>query len=188
MPTDTSQTWSNDQTLFLDSESNKISSNNYNYTGSALFLLLQDAYLCLRHLRSFPSVILPLTPCNSGPMNELYLSPQNIARVTLQLILMFFQLLLLVALLPLSTIPIWIAVIYIAIFILINNFVCWLFLNGDDNIYWSNPELVAFDGRHSQEQWIFINGVGTGQQWLQNSIDRLSLTFCRPIMGIHNRT
>ncbi|CAI4220018.1 unnamed protein product [Parascedosporium putredinis] len=36
--------------------------------------------------------------------------------------------------------------------------------------------------------WIFVNGVGVGEHWLRSNLNRLALTFKRPILGIHNRT
>ncbi|KAK5145676.1 hypothetical protein LTR04_001234, partial [Oleoguttula sp. CCFEE 6159] len=66
--------------------------------------------------------------------------------------------------------------------------------------------------KHDSEHWIFINGVSVGQvsrlltqfpsyqkdltdieiankkHWLQANIDRLSLTFGRPVTGVHNPT
>ncbi|KAI9686138.1 MAG: hypothetical protein M1822_003793 [Bathelium mastoideum] len=41
---------------------------------------------------------------------------------------------------------------------------------------------------HDDEKWIFLNGVAVGSHWLQNNIDRISLTFGRPVSGIHNPT
>ncbi|MCJ1403152.1 hypothetical protein MMC11_006375 [Xylographa trunciseda] len=40
----------------------------------------------------------------------------------------------------------------------------------------------------SAEQWFFINGIATGQNWLQSNLDRLALTFRREMIGIRNPT
>ncbi|KAK7530359.1 uncharacterized protein J3D65DRAFT_153807 [Phyllosticta citribraziliensis] len=39
-----------------------------------------------------------------------------------------------------------------------------------------------------KEKWYFVNGVGTSHRALQHTVDRLAITFQRPITGIHNRT
>ncbi|KAK7548255.1 hypothetical protein BKA81DRAFT_225384 [Phyllosticta paracitricarpa] len=39
-----------------------------------------------------------------------------------------------------------------------------------------------------KEKWYFVNGVGTSHRALQHTVDRLAVTFQRPITGIHNRT
>ncbi|PGH00505.1 hypothetical protein AJ79_08196 [Helicocarpus griseus UAMH5409] len=41
---------------------------------------------------------------------------------------------------------------------------------------------------HSDERWVFVNGVMVGNHGLQNNCDRLSWTFGRVITGIHNPT
>ncbi|KAK2779439.1 hypothetical protein FQN52_002453 [Onygenales sp. PD_12] len=48
---------------------------------------------------------------------------------------------------------------------------------------------VAVDAhRHKGERWVFVNGMMVGHRGLLNNCDRLSLTFRRPITGIHNPT
>lgn len=41
---------------------------------------------------------------------------------------------------------------------------------------------------HNDERWLFVNGIATGHSGLQNNVDRISLTFGRPVIGIHNRS
>ncbi|KAL9565268.1 hypothetical protein ACKAV7_010628 [Fusarium commune] len=42
--------------------------------------------------------------------------------------------------------------------------------------------------RHDDETWIFLNGICVGENWFQKNIDRISRTFHRPVVGVHNRT
>ncbi|KAK2810415.1 hypothetical protein FQN50_002904 [Emmonsiellopsis sp. PD_5] len=42
--------------------------------------------------------------------------------------------------------------------------------------------------RHKGERWVFVNGMMVGHLGLLNNCARLSLTFHRPITGIHNPT
>ncbi|KAK8120489.1 hypothetical protein PG999_004609 [Apiospora kogelbergensis] len=50
------------------------------------------------------------------------------------------------------------------------------------------PVWTAAKEEHAHESWIFINGVACGEAWLLSNINRLALTFGRPVMGIHNKT
>merc|ERR1711977_348905 len=52
----------------------------------------------------------------------------------------------------------------------------------------SKKEYAERKKEHEHEQWIFLNGVAVGRNWLQSSVDRLALTFGRPVLGVHNKT
>jgi hypothetical protein len=39
-----------------------------------------------------------------------------------------------------------------------------------------------------QEEWFFVNGICTGQQWMVENVNLLANIFGRPITGIHNKT
>lgn len=70
----------------------------------------------------------------------------------------------------------------------VNKVLCAL-LNGSDIIFHSNVQYASHDQpRFAHEQWVFLNGVAVGSHWMQSNLDRLALTFGRPIIGIHNRT
>ncbi|RYC65012.1 hypothetical protein CHU98_g1198 [Xylaria longipes] len=75
----------------------------------------------------------------------------------------------------------------LGIFFTINWLLC-LCLNGNTITYKSDPKYAPALPEHQHEQWIFLNGVAVGEAWLQSNINRLALTFKRPILGIHNRT
>ncbi len=52
----------------------------------------------------------------------------------------------------------------------------------------SDPSVLRRLGDKTDEKWIFIPGVAVGTHWLQSALDRVSLTFQRPVLGIRNRT
>ncbi|KKA27008.1 hypothetical protein TD95_000519 [Thielaviopsis punctulata] len=188
MPSDAGHPVPQETTVFFGSQLGGSVVTSYSYTDSPSKLLLQDAALCLRYISHFPSLFLPLRPWDSGPMDELYPSSKNIKAIVLQSILLIAQCFLVVAVFGIVMFPTWLSVLAIGGFILLNNLICCYLLNGKKNIMWSNPDLMPFKPEHKNEQWIFINGVATGENWLQNSLDRLAVTFGRPVMGIHNRT
>lgn len=70
-------------------------------------------------------------------------------------------------------------------FVLGNDLFCVL-LNGTKRRFDSVNE-PAWDS-HEDEKWLFVNGVAVGQTWMQSNLDRLAVTFRRPVHGIHNKT
>jgi hypothetical protein len=42
--------------------------------------------------------------------------------------------------------------------------------------------------KHENERWLFINGCITSHSGLQSNVNRLTKTFGRPVIGIHNQT
>jgi hypothetical protein len=50
------------------------------------------------------------------------------------------------------------------------------------------PETKALASKFAHERWIFVNGCCVANVGLQMNCDRLSRTFNRPVLGIHNRT
>lgn len=74
----------------------------------------------------------------------------------------------------------------------VNQLLCRL-LNGPDkgldNVFHSDPQYAKPDqSRYAHEQWVFLNGVAVGSHWMKSNLNRLALTFGRPVVGIHNRT
>lgn len=76
---------------------------------------------------------------------------------------------------------------YAGMFGVVNHMIC-LLLNGTKSSFESQPKFAAKRKELEHEQWVFMNGVAVGQHWLQSNIDRLAITFSRPIIGIHNKT
>jgi len=83
--------------------------------------------------------------------------------------------------------PLWSVVGGVAVFLMINQSICFL-LNGSDMEVESKKEYAERKKEHEHEQWIFLNGVAVGRNWLQSNVDRLALTFGRPVLGVHNKT
>ncbi|PVH67265.1 hypothetical protein DL98DRAFT_386718, partial [Cadophora sp. DSE1049] len=72
----------------------------------------------------------------------------------------------------------------------LNTLVCRL-LNGgipEDGLKSTEDQYSRAWAPHDDEYWIFLNGICVGKNWLQNNIDRLSRTFHRPVVGVHNKT
>ncbi|KAL4891594.1 hypothetical protein BDV59DRAFT_66208 [Aspergillus ambiguus] len=159
------------------------------YTDAPLKLLIADIRLFVKCLPSLPGVFLPLTPCLSGSLDEMYPSPANIGIFLVHLVLCVLQLAFLISL-PLCVLfmlPALGVLIYAAVFLTINAAVCHVVFNRHDAILRS---VVPHTERpeHHREHWIFLNGVAVGRRWLQNSIDRLAYSFGRRVTGVHNRT
>lgn len=159
----------------------------HSYTGSPAELLRHDIWSALSLVTFFPFIVWPMRPARSGEMCELYPSWKNLWSMFLHLILILLQL-------PfILSIPLWIFVPVPVIiagclgFWLVNSAVVYL-LNGSQMRYQSNPQYAKARKEHQHEQWLFLNGVAVGKYWMQSNIDRLALTFGRPILGVHNKT
>ncbi|KAG4436491.1 hypothetical protein IFR05_008032 [Cadophora sp. M221] len=83
--------------------------------------------------------------------------------------------------------PLWWVVGGVVGFVMVSQSICYL-LNGKDMKVQSKKEFAERKEEHAHEQWIFLNGVAVGRNWLQNNVDRLALTFGRPVLGVHNKT
>ncbi|KAE8145054.1 hypothetical protein BDV25DRAFT_145017 [Aspergillus avenaceus] len=159
------------------------------YTASPLKLLWADILLVLKSLWYLPGIVFPITPWNSGELDELYPSKENIlslvVHICLALCQVFFLLSLLVCLF-MQVPALWI-LLYIVVFLWVNNVICGWFFNGEEKILESDVPIQP-KPEHERERWIFINGVAVGHHWVQHSIDRLSYTFGRKVIGVHNPT
>lgn len=168
------------------------------YTSSPYLLVLSDLILWIRITfvwppwAGIPSIVLPILPFRSGKLDELYPSLANIYNVILQLIFTTIQAIFIISLPFLTTLGLTsytpILVFTTLSFVLITRLLSDLLLNGYQHEFSSNPSLLPNSNLHPSEKWIFINGVAAGSHWTQCALDRLSLTFGRPIHGIHNPT
>jgi len=63
-------------------------------------------------------------------------------------------------------------------------------LNGGKSgrIVVSDPNIMEEYDKREGEVWVFVNGVAVGDHWMKSNVNRLSLTFRRPIIGVHNPT
>lgn len=165
--------------------------NKYKYTDVPNKLLFWDIFYVFRYAWSLPLIIRPLWP--KGPaerqFDELAWGWRNAYCIAVHTILIVMQLGFLMCIPVAFFVPPWVTAVFVAAFWAVNWILCWT-LNGKVTKHWSNDEYTTSKGReaHKNEQWLYINGIATGKHWLQSNLDRLALTFGRPVMGIHNST
>lgn len=166
---------------------------NYSYTDSPWKLLAYDIYYFFYYMWALPHIVLPFTPADSGELSELSPTFGNIFCIFIHTILIILQLSLIIFLLPVALfLPLWTTLLIIGVFMVVNELLCRL-LNGTDRgsdiIFHSDPQYAKPDqSRYGHEQWVFLNGVAVGSHWMKSNLNRLALTFGRPVVGIHNRT
>lgn len=177
------------------------------YTGSPLLLCLSDIYLFFRLAWSIPGVLLPITSWHGSALDELYPSLPNLLSIGLHLFLLLFQALFLLSLPFLVVLPLWAVLLYLAVVYGVT-LATSLLLNGTKDVLHSTVDLQGQESGHEGECWIYLNGVSVGKHWLQSNLERLALTFRRPMydydltsipncgqsllrqyrIGVHNRT
>lgn len=156
------------------------------YTGSPLLLIYSDVLLFFHKIHFLLGIILPLKPWNSGKLDELYPSPANIQDIVIHTFLFVYQFIFLVTL-PFSfAFPLVLLALYLFV-VLGFNYLVFKKLNGSERFVESQVPVNARP-EHEEEHWIFINGVAVGHHWLQSNVDRISQTFGRKIVGVHNKT
>uniref|UniRef100_A0A8H7NHF0 DUF676 domain-containing protein n=3 Tax=Bionectria ochroleuca TaxID=29856 RepID=A0A8H7NHF0_BIOOC len=86
--------------------------------------------------------------------------------------------------------PVPFFVLYIAAVLELNSLICLHFNKSipENGLKSTEDQYSQQWGPHDDEYWIFLNGICVGRNWLQNNIDRLSRTFHRPVVGVHNKT
>ncbi|OCT51184.1 hypothetical protein CLCR_08306 [Cladophialophora carrionii] len=167
------------------------------YTANPLLLMFNDLLLFLQITFTWPitagllSIVLPLLPGKSGPLDELALTGPNLWALLQHFILIIAQILFLLSLIPLALLVLPVVYfLYITGFVVGNQWISRL-LNGPrrQRLFQSHPDCVKGDWpEHEGEKWVFINGVAVGSHWLQSNLDLLAMTFRRPVFGIHNQT
>ncbi|KAK4203552.1 hypothetical protein QBC40DRAFT_274508 [Triangularia verruculosa] len=176
-------------TAFIGSQTGGESVINYSYTDLPWTLMMWDVYYFFHYLWAIFYVVWPVTPTDSGELSELSFTYGNMLSLGVHSILVVLQLAFIVALPFMVILPVWTAVGLIAGFMAVNKLLC-LILNGrgDQVEYHSDPEYAEAREEHKGEVWIFINGVAAGEHWMKSNLNRLAVTFKRPILGIHNKT
>ncbi|OAP60227.1 hypothetical protein AYL99_05229 [Fonsecaea erecta] len=166
------------------------------YTANPLLLMLNDLMLFAEITFTWPitaglpSIILPLLPTRSGSLDELAVTGPNLWAAFLHVVLIIAQIFFLGSLVPLAFIGLpSFYLLYIVGFVMGNQWFSVL-LNGprQRGLFESNPACVRGKPVHDHEKWVFINGVAVGRHWLQANLDRIAMTFRRPVYGIHNQT
>ncbi|PHH84228.1 hypothetical protein CDD83_2278 [Cordyceps sp. RAO-2017] len=161
---------------------------NYAYTDMPGRLLVRDIYYFFVYSWSLPLLLTPMFAYGSDGLDELWPNWPNMLSLAAQLLLVGMQLFFVLALLPLTVLlPIWVAAAVVLAFLALNWAICWL-LNGSSILLDSDPEYASARPEHAHEQWLFLNGVAAGKHWTKSNLNRLALTFGRPIKGVHNGT
>ncbi|KAF7541838.1 hypothetical protein G7054_g328 [Neopestalotiopsis clavispora] len=178
-----------DRTEFLECQVGGKSVINYSYTDNPWKLLMWDIYTFFSFAYALPWVVYPPTPSETAPeLDELSWAPQNLWCLFVHLVLIVLQVIFLLVLIPICILlPVWMAALCIGGFLGLN----WLLviaLNGNSLIYNSDPKYARASDENAHEKWIFINGVAAGEYWMKSNLNRLAVTFGRPIEGIHNKT
>jgi len=154
------------------------------WTDNPLRLIWSDMRLFWANIGCLFGVMVP------GPadkLDELYLSPINMLTIAIHAFLVVYQLIYL-ALIPMAVIcqiPAAWVLVFCTVGFLFNKAVCF-FLNGPAVLDSTVP--LPAEEQHPDEAWIFLNGVSVGSVWLQANVNRLSMTFRRPVRGVHNPT
>lgn len=173
-----------DTVQFLPSQIGGTAESPARYTEDPRTLLWSDVRSLIRNAKYIPFGIVPIRIGTSDPYDELYLSAINIKTIVIHTIMIIGQSLFLVLLPFLVFSPFLFA--YLSGFWLANGTLCRI-LNGS-SIRLHSKVPVRNRTKYESESWIYLNGVSVGRDWLQSNIDRLSLTFGRPITGVHNPT
>lgn len=162
---------------------------NYSYTDDPWRLMAWDTFYFFYYIWALPYVLFPYRPTDSGELSELAPTRGNIFCILVHAVLVVLQLAFILLLPPLALfLPLWTTLLIVAAFLVLNRAIYSL-LNGEDVIFHSDPKYAAPDqDRFAHEQWVFLNGVAVGSHWMKSNLNRLALTFGRPVVGIHNRT
>lgn len=140
------------------------------YMGPPWRLMLDDAKLFFEHAPYLGNICTPLwlegdVKFASGSLAEFYPSSGNIWAMTLHLFLIIAQSSFLFSLLFVSYFPFPVFLAYICIFILVNQLACWK-INGSFSGMGTLESTRFPECRHwkdhSDERWIFLNGVSVG--------------------------
>ncbi|KAI4861460.1 hypothetical protein F4820DRAFT_460909 [Hypoxylon rubiginosum] len=176
-----------DRTEFFGSQIGGESVISYSYTDMPWRLVMWDVKYFFTFSWALPWVVWPVRPCDGGHFDELSFTWENMWCMFIHAILMVLQLFF-ILILPLALLfPVWMVGLGLAVFFTVNWLLC-LCLNGKTLTFTSDPKYAPALEEHAHEQWIFLNGVAVGEAWLKSNINRLALTFKRPIIGVHNRT
>ena len=148
-------------TEFYRSQIGGTSVINYCYTDRPSRLLFKDIYYFFVYSWALPWIVLPLRPCLSGDLDELYPSAKNLFCIAVHFVLVLLQLAFILSLSIAFIFPIWMGAAAVATFMALNWTLCKL-LNGSDSTYHSDPKYAKDLPEHAHEQWIFLNGVAVG--------------------------
>ena len=154
---------------------------------SPLWLVIKDAGVLFTMLPYLPNIFLPFKA--SSPDDELAISPAGSWEMLIEAFLLVLESLLLIVV-PLGSLifPGFLILPAFLVACLLIYLTCWP-LQGPDLCYSTvDTTTSTLAGNRSDERWLFVNGCVTNHAGLQKNIDRLSKTFGRNVIGIHNKS
>ncbi|KAL9109945.1 MAG: hypothetical protein Q9227_005468 [Pyrenula ochraceoflavens] len=151
-----------------------------------LYRMCRDTGILSSMLYLLPNIFLPFG--TKDPSDELYMHPPNTAAMFILVFVTILQ-----GLLAILAIPAFIVLpgLLIAVLLLLGNALIVLIcspIQGPTDVTPSEDTLAQLDQDFPHERWFFLNGCCVSGPALQGNINRLALTFGRPIRGVHNRT
>ncbi|KAL6302978.1 hypothetical protein BKA93DRAFT_735908 [Sparassis latifolia] len=181
---------SNGSVSFLPSQVDApVSTRPLTTSASPFDLLYADIVLFFQNWRYLPGIVLPLTPTPSGPLDELYPSVANLWAISVHVVLIVIEGVYILSI-PLS--PFFVNAAFIAYsgtVLIIVYMICFLLNKGvSGEFVFSDERLLEGYEKRDGEVWVFVNGVAVGKHWLKSNVNRLSETFRRRIIGVHNPT
>ncbi|KAI3319792.1 hypothetical protein HD806DRAFT_547689 [Xylariaceae sp. AK1471] len=177
----------NNRTEFFGSQVGGKSVINYSYTDLPWKLVAWDIKCFFTFAWALPWILWPVRPCDGDHFDELSYTADNVWCIFIHVLLVILQLFFLISLPVTLVLPVYLFIAALAVFFTVNWLLCRC-LNGKTITYESDPKYAPALEEHQHEQWIFLNGVAVGEAWLKSNINRLALTFKRPVIGVHNRT
>lgn len=138
---------------------------NYSYTDFPWRLFLKDVYYFFKYFWALPWIVLPLTPADSGELDELYPSWANLFCLAIHSVLIILQLFFIAGLLVTIFFPVWLGAAFACVCLFLNWLLC-LLLNGKGMTFNSDEKYAKALPEHAHEQWIFLNGVAAGYVYL----------------------
>lgn len=148
-------------TKFYGSQVGGQSVINHVYTDYPWRLFAYDIYNFFFFAWSLPWILLPIQPCDSGDLDELAFTRENLFCVFIHFVLCIMQLSFILVLPFTLLLPIWLVAAGMIVFFTVNSLLCML-LNGGTLEYRSDEKYAPALPEHAHEQWIFLNGVAVG--------------------------
>ncbi|KAI9699892.1 MAG: hypothetical protein M1820_006954 [Bogoriella megaspora] len=161
------------------------STSNRTAVISPLTLFIHDATILLKNLKYLPNLLLPFRIPVHRPGVRYYLAPIIVNEFLLALsilytVVMFFTGSIAIVLLPGGA---------FAVFALFAIGICVLLAAPGWSARTVQSRNVKVKANHfPDERWVFMNGVAQSILDLQFTVDNISATFKRPVLGIHNRS
>jgi hypothetical protein len=134
------------------------------YTGTPWLIFISDVKLFFQNFFYLFYLFLPLYPWRSVSLCEMYPSWDNLTDIALHLLLSIAQLTFLASLFTLAFLPTFTYIGYIAVFLAVNEFICWHFNKGipSSGLRSTEDAFTRSWPRHDDEAWIFLNGICVG--------------------------